>query len=51
MAQGVLAEARDAVLPLEPYLDTLRWVFIAARLAGIAVAIYARIDDWKAGRR
>ena len=32
-------------LPLVPYLDSLRWVFIAAALAGIAVAIYARIDD------
>ena len=45
VTQEVLAEAQDAVLPLVPYLDTLRWVFIAAALAGIAVAIYARIDD------
>ena len=51
VAQDVLAEAEDAVLPLLPYLVTLRWVFIAAALAGIAVAIYARVDDWKAGRR
>jgi zinc D-Ala-D-Ala carboxypeptidase len=34
-----------------PYLDTLRWVLIAIALAGIAVAIYARLDDWKRGRR
>jgi hypothetical protein len=45
----VLAETQNAVLPLVPHLDTLRWVFIAAALAGIAVAIYARIDDWKRG--
>ncbi len=51
VAQEVLAETQDAVLPLVPYLDTLRCLFIAAALAGIAVAIYARIDDWKAGRR
>ena len=51
VAQEVLVEAQDAVLPLVPYLDTLRWVFIAAALAGIGVTIYARIDDWKAGRR
>ena len=51
VAQEVLAETQGAVLPLVPYLDTLRWVFIAAALAGIAVAIYARIDDWRAGRR
>ena len=51
VVQEVLAEAQASVLPLVPYLDTLRWVFIAAALAGIAVAIYARIDDWQAGRR
>jgi hypothetical protein len=33
------------------YLDTLRWVFIAIALAGIGVAVYARLDDWKRGRR
>ena len=41
-AQEVLPERQNAVLPLVPYLDSLRWVFIAAALAGIAVAIYAR---------
>ncbi len=51
VAQEALAEAQDAVLPLVPYLDTLRWVFIAAALAGIAVAIYARWDDWQRGAR
>lgn len=51
VVQEVLAETQAAVLPLVPYLDTLRWAFIAAALAGIAVAIYARWDDWKAGRR
>ena len=48
VAQRVLAE-KGAVLPLVPYLDTLRWLFIAVVLSGIAVAIYARLDDWKAG--
>ena len=38
-------------MPLVPYLDTLRWLFIAIELGGIAVAIYARLDDWKQGRR
>ena len=51
VAQGVLAEAQGAVLPLVPYLDTLRWVFIALALAGIAMAVWARVDDWKRGRR
>jgi zinc D-Ala-D-Ala carboxypeptidase len=39
------------VLPLVPYLDTLRWMLIAVALGGIAVAIYARLDDWERGRR
>jgi hypothetical protein len=36
---------QGAILPLVPYLDTLRWVFIARALAGIAVAVWARIDN------
>jgi zinc D-Ala-D-Ala carboxypeptidase len=51
VAQQVLAKTQGAVLPLVIYLDTLRWVFIAVALGGIAVAIYARLDDWKRGRR
>jgi hypothetical protein len=51
VAQNVLAETQSAILPLVPYLDTLRWVFIAVALVGVAVTIYARIDDWKRGRR
>lgn len=51
VAQEVLAEAQGAVLPLVPYLDSLRWLFIALALAGIAVAIYARLDDWRKGMR
>lgn len=51
VAQTVLAETQSAILPLVPYLDTLRWVFIAVALAGIGVAIYARLDDWKRGQR
>lgn len=46
-----LAETQSAILPLVPYLDTLRWVFIAVALGGIAVTIYARLDDWRRGRR
>uniref|UniRef100_UPI001CBFD6AE hypothetical protein n=1 Tax=Tateyamaria pelophila TaxID=328415 RepID=UPI001CBFD6AE len=51
VVQNILAETQSAVIPLVPYLDTLRWVFIAVALAGITVAIYARLDDWKRGRR
>ena len=51
VAQSVLTETQSTILPLVPYLDTLRWVLIAVVLAGVAVTIYARIDDWKRGRR
>ena len=51
VAQEVLAEAQGAVLPLVPYLDTLRWLLIALALGGIAVAVWARVDDWKRGQR
>ena len=51
VAQQVLAEAQGAILPLVPYLDTLRWVFIALALAGVGVTIWARVDDWKKGLR
>ena len=51
VAQDVLAEAQSSILPLVPYLDTLRWVFIALALGGIAVAIWARVDDWRKGLR
>ena len=51
VAQEVLAEAQGAVLPLVPYLDALRWLFIALALGGIAVAVWARLDDWKKGLR
>ncbi|SNT10872.1 YcbK family protein [Antarctobacter heliothermus] len=51
VAQEVLSETQSAVLPLVPYLDTLRWVFIAVALLGIAATIYARLDDWKRGWR
>lgn len=51
VAQLTLAEAQGAIQPLMPYLDSLRWMFVALALGGIAVTIYARLDDWKRGRR
>lgn len=51
VAQEVLSETQSAILPLVPYLDSLRWAFIAVALIGVSVAIYARWDDWKRGRR
>ncbi len=51
IVQTVLAETQTAILPLVLYFDTLRWVFMAVALSGTAVTIYARLDDWKRGRR
>jgi hypothetical protein len=51
VAQEVLTETQSAILPLVPYFEALRWVFIAVALIGIAVAIHARVDDWKRGQR
>ena len=51
IAQEVLAETQGALLPLVPHFDVLRWVFVALALAGIALAIHARLDDWHRGRR
>ncbi len=51
VVQQVLAETQTAILPLVPYLDSLRWVLIAVALGGIAVTIYVRLHDWKRGRR
>jgi zinc D-Ala-D-Ala carboxypeptidase len=50
-ASAALSEAQGALSGLVPYLDTLRWLFVAVALAGIALTVYARIDDWKKGRR
>ena len=50
VAQKVLTDTQTAILPLVSYLDSLRWLFIAAALLGIALTIYARLDDWKRGR-
>ena len=51
VVQSALIDAQSAIQPIMPYLDSLRWVFVALALGGIAVAIYARFDDWKRGRR
>lgn len=51
VAQATLADTQSAIQPLVPYLETLRWAFIAVALIGIGVAIYARWDDWRKYRR
>ena len=51
VAQEALADTQSAIQPLVPYLDTLRWVFIAVALVGIGVAIYARVGTTGSGAR
>ncbi|MDO5757292.1 MAG: D-Ala-D-Ala carboxypeptidase family metallohydrolase [Rhodobacterales bacterium] len=51
VVQNALIEAQNTIQPVMPYLDSLRWVFVVLALGGITVAIYARFDDWKRGRR
>jgi zinc D-Ala-D-Ala carboxypeptidase len=51
VAQQAVADTQSAIQPLIPYLDTLRWLFIAAALIGVGVTIYARWDDWRKAKR
>ena len=51
VVQQAVADTQYALQPLIPYLDTLRWLLIAAALVGIGITIYARWDDWRKGRR
>lgn len=46
VAQEVMAEAQEVFLVVF-YLDSLRWLFIAPALAGIAVNVWARLDNWR----
>lgn len=49
--QQAVTDTQSALQPLIPWLDTLRWLFLATALLGIGVMIYARWDDWRKGRR
>jgi zinc D-Ala-D-Ala carboxypeptidase len=51
VVQQAVADTQSALQPLIPYLDTIRWLFIAVALVGIGTTIYARWDDWRKGRR
>ncbi|MBL1435858.1 MAG: DUF882 domain-containing protein [Rhodobacteraceae bacterium] len=51
VVQEALADTQSTIQPLLPYLDTLRWLLIAAALIGVGITIYARWDDWRKGRR
>ena len=44
-------EAASGIQPLVPYLDAMKWVFIALTIVGLVVVGWARIDDRRKGRR
>ena len=47
----VLSDAAQTIEPMVQWSPTLKAVFIALTLAGIALTVYARWDDWKRGRK
>ena len=51
VVQQAVTDTQSALQPLIPYLDSIRWLFIAVALIGIGTTIYARWDDWRKGRR
>ncbi|MGM0583795.1 MAG: D-Ala-D-Ala carboxypeptidase family metallohydrolase [Pseudomonadota bacterium] len=51
VVQEAVAETQAALQPLVPYLDALRWILVVVALIGLGVALYARWDDWRGGRR
>lgn len=47
----VLADTAQQIQPMSYYSDTLKIVFVVLTLAGIALTVYARWDDWKRGSK
>lgn len=50
-AATVMGEIAPQIEALVPYSDTLKWVFLACAIGGIALAAYARWTDHKEGKR
>lgn len=47
----VLTDTQERLIPLLPIIEPLKWVFVGMALMGIAVMVYARIDDRRKGLR
>jgi peptidoglycan L-alanyl-D-glutamate endopeptidase CwlK len=47
----LIQQTQSELSGIMQHVPALQWVFIALTLAGIGFAIYARLDDWKAGHR
>jgi hypothetical protein len=50
-AAEALQTAASNIEPLIPYLETMKWVFIAVTVVGIGITVLARIDDRNKGLR
>lgn len=50
-ASTAISEAAQQVQPLLAYATTIQYVFVTLTLLSIGLALYARIDDHKEGRR
>lgn len=51
VAGTALSDAANQLAPLADYSETLKWVFIGLTVAGIALTVWARIDDKNKGLR
>ncbi len=48
---ATVAEQAEMLAPLAGMSDALKWAFVALTIAGIALTLYARKDDWDGGKR
>lgn len=48
---ATITQAAQAVEPLVSWSNALQGLFLILTLAGVALTVYARLDDWKRGRR
>ena len=46
-----LQTAQTTLQPLADMAPILKWAFVAVVLAGVALTIWARLDDWRNGKR
>jgi len=46
-----LQTAQTTLQPLVEMAPVLKWAFVAVVLAGVALTVWARLDDWRNGRR
>lgn len=47
----IFTEAAQQIEPMTAWSPTLKLVFITLTMAGIALTVYARMDDWRRGRK